>query len=302
LSFKLPYIVQSRMSNELVQRLLADNHPILVEGIHSTGFLMHRGFEQRRIALRLHNIEHIYYAHLEATAKSPIKRLYYKTESCLLRRYEQMITGRIDTVFSVSYQDLDYCRHVFGVHNVKMLPVFTGFPFEARPGTGCFCLYHGNLAVEENEAAVDWLLEHVFSRLEVPFIIAGKEPSSHLKRNVLKHHNVSLIGNPSHDVLHDLMVKAQVHVIPSANQTGVKLKLIHALHSGRHCVVNNAAVRGSGLEDWCAVADDPQQFREMVWTRYHQPMTYDELEKRRLALQRMFDISCQTREITRWLS
>ena len=39
LSSKLPYIIASRINDELVTNLQKDDHPILLEGIHCTGIL-----------------------------------------------------------------------------------------------------------------------------------------------------------------------------------------------------------------------------------------------------------------------
>jgi hypothetical protein len=302
MSWKLPYIVKTRLSEELDRNLKKDDFPILIEGVHSSGFLLQDGFRNRNIALRLHNVEHIYYDCLKATTRSFVKRIYYRNESCSLLEYERWLLPKVSRVFCVSLQDKKYCEERFKLQNTSLLPVFCKFPLDLLSGTGCFCLYHGNLSVDENEAAVFWLMQQVFSTIDVPLIIAGKNPSRHLQRKVATHSNVSLVADPSEQVLHDLIQKAQCHVLPSANQTGIKLKLIHALHSGRHCIVNRAAVEGSALSELCVVADDAWSFAQAVWDHYRVPFTDEDIEKRKLTLQRIFDEDCQTTELIQWLS
>ena len=51
-----------------------------------------------------------------------------------------------------------------------------------------------------------------------------------------------LLANPAEDEMRDLLAKAQINVLPSFNETGIKLKLLNSLYNGRHCVVNDAAV------------------------------------------------------------
>ncbi|MBL0146692.1 MAG: hypothetical protein IPP48_14100 [Chitinophagaceae bacterium] len=63
------------------------------------------------------------------------------------------------------------------------MPVFVEHNFiTIKDGVGSYCLYQGNLSVNENEKAVSWLLQNVFSKTTVPFIIAGKNPSKKLVR------------------------------------------------------------------------------------------------------------------------
>ncbi|RYY09653.1 MAG: mannosyltransferase, partial [Chitinophagaceae bacterium] len=96
LSYQLPYIVSSRHSTALVENILKDNHPILVEGIHCTHFLHDKRFTdqtKRKIILRLHNVESVYYRQLFASTSNAFKKLYFLAESLLLKRYEACIAG-----------------------------------------------------------------------------------------------------------------------------------------------------------------------------------------------------------------
>ena len=89
--------------------------------------------------------------------------------------------------------------------------------------------------------------------------------------------------------MQSLIVDAQCNVLPSFNVTGVKLKLINALFHGRHCIVNQAAVAGSGLESICHVVKTPQQFRETVHLLSELPLERDEIITRKKVLNSLFD-------------
>ena len=290
LSFRLPYIVASRMDEELWRNLESDNHPVLIEGIHSAGWLLKRTPSNRTVILRLHNVEHEYYRQLFLSSSSTINRIYYHFESVLLRKFEKKIAGIPDLILAVSEQDVQTYRQRFDVKNIQVLPVFTGFTNDSPPsGTGYFCPYHGNLSVPENEKAVAWLLNEIFFDSDLPFVVAGKNPSPELKQFIARFDNAKLVSDPSVEKMRSLIADAQCNVLPSFNNTGIKLKIINALFHGRHCIVNNAAVRGSGVESVCHIAKNAQQFRETVRKFSVLPLYEEDVITRKKILNDLFD-------------
>ncbi|HWB93976.1 MAG TPA: glycosyltransferase [Puia sp.] len=288
-SHRLPYIVCSRSNGELLNRLLQDDHPILLEGIHCTYLLNDDRFNGRNIVLRLHNVEYQYYRQLYLSEKSLFKKLYYLHESNLLRQYEQRIAGKV-RILAVSSKDQEqYCSE-FGAVDIDTIPVF--LPFEhvkSKEGTGCFCLYHGNLSVSENEQVVVWLLKRVFSGLEMPFIVSGKNPSSRLSRLIAQYPHVCLLPNPAEEELQDLIAKAQVNILPSFNCTGIKLKLLNALFNGRHCIVNPDAVAGTGLQQTCHIANNAEDVRRLLTELNAKPFSSEEIATRKKLLEGLYD-------------
>lgn len=289
-SHKLPYIVCSRSNKLLLDNLLKDDYPILLEGVHCTYLLNDERFSRRRILLRLHNVEYRYYKQLYQCEKSVFKKIYYLHESNLLRQYEKKIADRLP-ILAVSEKDSELYRQEFGAGHISTLPVF--LPFEevrSKEGTGCFCLYHGNLSVAENEQVAAWLLSHVFRSLELPLVITGRNPTARLGRLVGQHSHACLIANPSDDEIQDLIAKAQLNILPSFNCTGVKLKVLNALFNGRHCIVNEDAVQATGLEPLCHIANDEDAMRKIITEMYTRPFTREEISARKTVL------SCYNRE------
>jgi glycosyltransferase involved in cell wall biosynthesis len=290
ISFRLPYIVSSRMESRLWKRLQEDNYPVLIEGIHSAGWLLKHQPGTRKVILRLHNVEHNYYRQLFLSTSSTLKKIYFHFESLLLRNFERIISSKPDHILAVSESDVETYRRLFGVNNIEVLPVFTGFTNDIPPvGTGYFCLYHGNLSVPENEKAVAWLLTEIFTGEGIPFVIAGKSPSPALKQFIARFEHAQLVADPSKERMQSLISDAQCNVLPSFNVTGIKLKIINALFHGRHCIVNRAAVKGSGLENICHIAQSPEKFRELVYTLSAKPLTSSEIAARKSVLKDLFD-------------
>ncbi|GAO43886.1 hypothetical protein FPE01S_02_09920 [Flavihumibacter petaseus NBRC 106054] len=290
-SFQLPYIVSSRSNPELLDRLAADDHPILLEGIHCSYLLQDKRFDNRNITLRLFNVEHCYYKHLYRHERSLMKKAFYFNESRLLEKYEAMVASRVK-ILTLSDRDTRYYREVLGGKFVKTLPVFVPHQdLKPAEGLGSFCLYHGNLGVAENEKAAEWLLEEVFVKMKLPFVVAGKNPSSRLERIAHQGCHTCLIADPEERELKDLISKAQINILPSFNETGVKLKLLNALFNGRHCVVNDAAIEGTPLGPLCHIAETPAAIQRVVMQLYHMPFGEEEIRLRRKILEAHFNNS-----------
>jgi hypothetical protein len=153
-SHQLPYIVCSRSNPELLERLLQDEYPILLEGVHCSYLMQDSRFIKRKILLRLHNVESVYYKQLANCSTSWLKKLYYLRESAVLRNYERQIASSWP-LLTVSKADADMAAISYQSKNITVIPVFLPFQnIESPQGTGCYCLYHGNLSVDENEKAV----------------------------------------------------------------------------------------------------------------------------------------------------
>jgi Glycosyl transferases group 1/Glycosyltransferase Family 4 len=287
-SLKLPFIVKSRASPKLLARLQEDDYPVLLEGIHCTYHLYKGALAGRKVLVRLHNVEFEYYHYLAGLESKFFKKLYYSIESRLLKRYEKRIAGKAIFI-AVSEQDADLYKNLFGAEHVYYLPVFIPYTMvTTKEGTGTYCLYHGNLAVNENEKAAVWLLTKIFNTLKLPLVIAGRNPSVALEKLAHLHPHTCIATNPSDAEMQDLIARAQVNILPSFNNTGVKLKLINAVFNGRHCLVNMQAVAGSGLETYCHIADTEQEFIAATAKLFVTPFDEQDIEKRQGIVQQHF--------------
>ena len=288
-SLTMPYIVKSREDPLLLENLLKDDHPVLMEGIHCTAFLKPLLIGGRKVFLRLHNVEFLYYSQLFQSGKNIFKKIYFLNESMFLRQYERKLPEELP-VIAVSNNDAVFYLEELDKSLTTYLPVFVPYTeIKSAEGIGTYCLYHGNLSVAENEKAVQWLLNKVFSLANIPFIIAGKDPSTRLIRRTQKNKNARIISNPTDAELNELIAKAQIHVLPSFNKTGIKLKLINALYNGRHCVVNDEAVEGSGLEDACHIGTTSQAIASIITQLYHHPFGEEEISLRKKLLGQIFN-------------
>ena len=173
---------------------------------------------------------------------------------------------------------------------IDFLPAFTPFnTVKSQTGKGSYCLYHANLSINENEKAAQWLIEQLFERLQFPLIIAGKSPSLALKNIARKYKNVSIVDTPNETNMQLLIENAQINILPSFNNTGIKLKLLNALFNGRHCLVNDEGVKGSSLENLCVIAFNEGQFQREVSKLMEKPFSEKEMQHRSAALKLLYN-------------
>lgn len=279
-----PFIVASRHSNELTQRLLQDNHPILVEGLHCCRLLEDATLlRDRLVMVRAHNIEADYYAHLASTERRWGRRLYLRQEARKLLRYEPILR-RASAVFAISPADRQALM-AMGCPNVLLS---TGMhPFDevtSQLGHGDYVLYHGNLAVAENHHAVEYLLDNVFEGSSHRLVVAGWQPPDWLRRRIGAMSNVTLVASPDDITMQRLVAEAQVNLLVTQQATGLKLKLLNALYAGRFCLVNSDMVAGTGLDGLCTVADTPKALRSALDSLMAQEFTSVHLGQRRIAM------------------
>lgn len=301
LSFRLPYIVSSRADITLLNNLLKDDFPVLLEGIHCTYFLFRNELKNRKVIVRLHNVEYEYYRELAKTTKNIIKKIYFITESYLLKKYEKTISNKA-IFLAVSEKDKNTYIEKFNPKNIKYLPVFLPFDeVRSEAGNGTFCLYHGNLSVPENEKAVLWILKNIFKSIKIPFVIAGKNPSKYLYRITHRNKNVCLIANPSQSEIDDLIKKAHVHIVPSFNKTGIKIKVLHALFNGKFVVANSAAVEGAGVSKLCEIANSREENIKIISRLFNESFSENDIAIRKKILDSVYNNDANARQLMKWI-
>lgn len=302
-SFRTPYIVSSRVNQDLITRLKQDQYPILIEGIHCTGILPHIDHSNRKVVVRMHNEESIYYKELARAEHSLLKKLYFFNESRLLKKYSHHLPPDC-TYACVADNDIHLLKQEYKLPHTHFLPTFpTWQKVCAEEGQGNFCLFHGNLSVPENEEAALWLLCKVFTKARKPFIIAGKKPTRRLLKLSELCQHTCLVADPSEAEMNDLVRKAHINVLPNFNKriTGIRLKLLHALFEGRHCVTNEAMVTGTGLEGACHIGANANAFASIIVQLYHQPFSREEMVLRKQLLGDVYDNMKNSRLLTQWL-
>lgn len=284
-----PYIVITRDNNQLLRNLSSNNSPILFEGLHTCLYLDNLALKNHFKLVRTHNVEHEYYRNLSKAEQNIFRKMFCGIEACKLKQYEKVLKSA-SHLLSISPNDNLYFDRKFG--NSHFIPAFHPFnEIKSKEGRGEYILFHGNLSVIENIQAVDFLIKNVFSKIRQKVIVAGKNPPSNLNQKILQHSNIQLIVNPENEQMEDLIQNSHICLIPTFQDTGLKLKLLASLFSGRFCIANQPMVHKTGLEHLCCQADTPNEMIDWVNELFQRDFTSEEIEKRRIILEYDFSNS-----------
>ncbi|MDR0756349.1 MAG: glycosyltransferase family 4 protein [Tannerella sp.] len=284
----LPYNVYGRKNARLIDNLLKNGHPILFEGLHSCYYLKDRRLKNRFKIFRECNIEHDYYRAIGQAERNILKKIFYRIEAGRFERFQKN-AAHADLMLAVSLTDREYLLRMFPDSRVEFMPCFHGnAQIAAKTGLSDYILYHGNLSVKENEKAALYLIENVFGKLSCRCIIAGMNPSDALAKAARPYPNISVEANPSVEHISDLIREAQINLLVTFQDTGLKLKLLNSLYTGRHTVVNSLMLKGSGLDSLCFTADTADEMIRLCRELMQKPFSPECIRQRRALLHPAF--------------
>lgn len=285
----LPYIVSSRNHPDLLKNLLKDHSPILFEGMHTCFLLDHPALHERNKMVRMHNIEHDYYKQLAQIESSYLKRIYFSWESIRLKSFMKKLSSA-QHILAISKNDFESLKNEFST-TLLLGPFHANEQLTSITGKSDYAFYHGNLAVGENDEAAKFLVEKVFSKIDIPLIIAGNKPSATLRKMVANSRNIKLIDQITTNEIDQFITEAQINVIPTFQPTGIKLKLINVLYKGRFVLANQAMIHGTGCENLCHQADTPDEFISQINKLVNMNFTKEDIDQRKQTLEKLFSNS-----------
>lgn len=296
----IPFIIKSRNSEQLITNLLQDEYPILFEGLHTCNFLNDKRLVNRFKIYRESNIEHDYYAHLAKSESNLIKKLYFNLEAKKLRNFQKQLVDA-DLMLVVSTADRDYLHSQFPTKKVEYLPSFHAFDeVKIKEGKGDYILYNGNLQVAENIKAVEYLITNVFSKIKHRVIIAGLNPNAEIYNWVKPYPHIQIKANPSEAEMQTLIEDAHINCLYTHQATGLKLKLLNVLYSGRFCICNEAMLAGTNLQATCQIKNTANEMIEAINNTFQQEFTPNLISLRKQAL-RVFDNAAKTQQLISYL-
>ena len=297
--FSSPFTVKSRVSKELLERLTADDAPILFESLQSCLYLDHPSLVDKKKWVRAHNVEHDYYRSLASYESAGVRKLYYLKEAKALEKFESVLEYA-DGVFAISTKDTNYFKGI-GLTAHYLPVIYKGFSEPTKVSElNEVTLYHGNLQVEENIEAVMFLLE-VFKDLPFTLIVAGNEPGISITKAARSMPNVQIVESPSDEQLFELIQSAKLNCLPTFQATGIKLKLLHALSTGNEVLVNSEMVEGTGLDKFCKIAMDTQDWRASITRIMDQDLDLAGIDERRKQVLRLFNNQQNAKQLAEWL-
>jgi hypothetical protein len=277
-----PYIVGTRNSKSMPEHLLGDSFPVLFEGLHSTAALRKCVQAKKQTLVRAHNIEHQYYRALAGSERNLFTNLFLRTEAKRLERYETLL-HHADHILGIAKHETAYFGEKYG--NALFVPAFHRFDeVISREGSGNYILFHGNLGISENSKVFLSLAKKALSGVPYQIVVAGKNPSLRFQKRLSAYSNIRVVANPGDAELDELIGNAHINLLLTYQSTGIKLKLLHALFAGKHCLVNHVMVHGTGLSSLCSVLESADSLEVHLHELMKRPFTSAEVQERKKAL------------------
>ncbi|MFO0089910.1 MAG: glycosyltransferase, partial [bacterium] len=129
-----------------------------------------------------------------------------------------------------------------------------------------------------------WLIKNVFSKIRQAVVIAGLNPPAHLIEEIKKYSHITLRQNCSEQEMQSLIEDAQIHCLYTEQATGLKLKLLNVLFSGRFVIANTKMLVGTSLTEACIIANTPQQYIDSINKLFTDEFTDEEIGNRKIII------------------
>jgi glycosyltransferase involved in cell wall biosynthesis len=291
-----PFIVKTRASRQLLQNLQNLEAPILFEGLHTCQWLDAPELAERFKLVRAHNIEHVYYRELGRSESNPFRKKYFQREARKLKRFESIL-NHADHLLAIGAHEFDHFRKTYKVPASLIYPFHPEIEPVIPRVNGNYLFYHGNLQVQENQKALNFLVREVLPYVEQNLIVAGKGARRAVSGLGIASERLKVYDHPDEELLISLARSASIHLLPTFQETGFKLKLLFSLMTGRAVLVNDQMIRGTGLNRFVFIANKREEWAEMIRELALSPPADEELNARFAFIQETFSNTAQARKI-----
>jgi len=289
-----PFIVKSRYNKSLLQNLKKDSYPILFEGLHTTYPLLKTDFTERIVLVRMHNIEQDYYKGLAESETNLLKKIFFINEAKSLDKYEAIL-HKANYILAISPYETNILKKIYKNKVVFIPPFHQHKEVATLTQNGKFALYHGDTRLSDNLRAIDFLID-VFSELSYPLVVAGEFLNKNIEKRIASYKHIEFVNITNKEKLEFLLKQAHIHVLPTFQKTGIKLKLINALYAGRFVIGNHEMLSDTGLEELCYSADTVNEMRTVVM-KLSKKTYSDKYKERKSRILKNFDPTISAKKI-----
>lgn len=210
-----------------------------------------------------HNVEHRSAAQNADVATSLLQRFLYRRDAKMLRSLEAELCQNAQ--FTWTFSEDDTVEHGLSANRGCDLPLF--LPIAGRSEAPAEVLYDvgliGTWSWQPNFLGLKWFVEEVVPQLpqNVRIAIAGTLPDVVFKTDP----RLTFLGRV--DSAEAFLNSIRIIPLISRGGTGVQLKTVEALQSGRSCVATTSSLRGiDTLPDNCLKADTAEDFSKALVT------------------------------------
>jgi hypothetical protein len=252
--------------------------------------------EDDKIIYWSHNIDYIDFKNLADENQNLFKKMFYWITYKKLKKIEMNYIKKFSKICSVSKYEIEFLKDINPIAKIlwipPILPTLENINKDQKnlneilSSVGSYkykILFTGGLNKSSNFISAIWFANKVFpiikKKLNICFIIVGKDPSKEIVNLVDKNKDIFLFPNVSS--MESFYKISDLAVVPLFNPAGIKLKLIEALKYKKKVVARPEALLGAGLEYVVPNATEPEDFAkkcidalegridyEIVWKKF----------------------------------
>jgi len=220
------------------------------------------------LVYRSHNVEHQYIKDQAHAAAISIKKALLYSNVWRTKRIEREVRRLSSLIYEISAEDLETWGTDQNVSKAKVLNYLMHpdktFNLKADVLKDIDTLYVGNLNTPNNVFGLAWFANVIAPLLEGErIVVAGSRPTPKI-RSVLENAGIEVLADPE-EVYH-LYTRARVLINPVWHSSGVNIKMIELLATGKPVVSTSAGTRGltKDVLRHARIADTPEAFAQAV--------------------------------------
>lgn len=232
--------------------------------------------------VRSHNIEHHYWRAQLQRATGWVNRIKLQGRLFALERFEKACIAQAQHVFDISANDARFWREQ-GHRSVHWVPPVATLkppcgPVASDKAPTQDIVFIGNLRMPNNVEGILWFVNQIKPRVDAALgrctsvLVAGSGPC-----------DLGLQGLPGRPgitmevdfaSLADVQAQAKVFINPMLSGSGVALKTVDMLITGKPVVATTQGVAGLGadIQALAVVADTPEAFAEALVVQLQSPL------------------------------
>lgn len=214
---------------------------------------------------RSHNVEYEYVNGLYSSETNLLKRIKYKVDAYRTYFLEKLVRNESLRVYDISVEDNN--KWSFPKSSEILYPSLINNINEKDKSINTKTklndydvVYIGNLYTPNNLYGVKWFLNKVVPQLQgFNIVMAGSNPTEEIK-TLCKQQDITLIENP--DTLDEIYDRAKVLVNPIFHGSGINIKMIEMLSTGKKVVSTSVGARAlpNEIKKFVKIADTPVDF------------------------------------------
>ncbi|AFY56615.1 hypothetical protein Riv7116_4183 [Rivularia sp. PCC 7116] len=271
-------LIEAEKLNHLVSKVRTFKpHVIWLDGIHGGDIASKLSHHfDIPIVTRTHNIEHLYYQRLFASAigTSKIKRYLSLAH---LETYEKSLLKNSLLFYDISAEDLKFWKS-HGFSNGRYLPPLmevyqshaqNKLHHKINPYARYDVVFLGNLYSNNNVAGIIWFLTQVLPEIrrhfsDIKVLIAGAKPINKIRQLCEETDGVDISINPPSST--DIYNSGRVLINPVLTGSGVSIKSLEMLMAGKPIVSTPQGIAGLPLcvRQYFRIASDTQSFANSI--------------------------------------